>query len=72
MFITCKVKSVNNGALRISIGCRIPLFSLMVYIVGLNLRVTAKMRKNIKIYHIHSIGESNIWRFAQKCNWQDF
>ena len=41
LFVTCKVKSVDNGALRISIGRTIPIFSLMLYIVGLNLTVAA-------------------------------
>ena len=47
IFITCKVKSIDNGAPRVSIGCTIPVFSLMLYIVVLNLKITAKMRKSI-------------------------
>ena len=46
MFVTCKVRSVVNGALRVSVGCTNPAFSLMVYIVGLKLRETARTSKN--------------------------
>ena len=46
MFVTCKVRSVVDGALRMSVGCTNPAFSLMAYTVGLKLRETARTRKN--------------------------
>ena len=41
--ITCKVRAVVNGLLRMSMGCTRPSLSLMLYILWLNFKVMSKM-----------------------------
>ena len=51
--ITCKVRSVVNGSLRMTMGCTNPSLSLMLYILWLNFKVIPKMfNKQFSMIHI--------------------
>ena len=39
---TCTVKLVDNGLLRINVGCKCPLFSLILYTDSLKVKLVAE------------------------------